>query len=144
MRFGDINVNLIEAEERIRIYGTHLNLTGRYPIEDTNIHIIGSVGIISLKIKAEDKPIGANGGVLDPDAVEDAKRKYSSRRAISRLSGGLAYRVSDLIGFRLLMSYENTAKFKNIIPKRADGGTSVNRLSLRNNMLYGFGVTIYY
>lgn len=144
LRFGDVvPAGTIEiAENKIGMHGSHVNLLGRIPVNGTKVSLLGSVGVVSLKVKATYNIVVNEDGPLPPDVQSEAFRSFSSRRVIPRVMLGANYQVTELLGVRFLLNYEFTSQFKNIAVKTADVNASSNRLSFKNNLLLGIGLTV--
>lgn len=130
------------AESKIGMHGSHINLLGRFPLKETKVSLLGSMGIVVLKVKATYNLIADDFGPLDLNDQIIPFRSFSSRRVIPRLMLGANYQITERLGIRFLVNYEFTSKFKNIAVKTLSETFSSNRLSFKNNALYGIGLTV--
>ena len=127
---GTFDVN----ENKIKLYGSNVNVVGKLPLNIGNLHLLASAGVVSLKIKAETKALVFGGAqVLDPDTTILV---FSTRRVISRFAAGIGCQITKSIRVRALIGYETTSQFKNLAPLQQ----STLRMSLKNNVTGGIGV----
>jgi hypothetical protein len=123
------------TESNIKMMGAHANIVGRIPLPIANSHLILSAGAVALELKSTVKSIASDFGVFH-DETED--KKFSSRRVIPQLSGGLEFSLAKDIKLRFLTSYEITSKFKNIQSKHYEGYI----MSFKNNLIFGLGFNV--
>lgn len=136
------------TENKIGMHGTHVNMVGQYPIPIPivlgDLSFIGSIGVVSLKVKAQSRPIVSGiVGVFLPENTEKFTLNFYSRRVIPRFMMGLHYKIVKQLGIKIFGEYQTTSRFKNIpgiYPQSGD--ISSTRLSLKNNLLIGMGIIV--
>ena len=130
-----------------KIYGWNANLMGFLPIfcEDNSLQLIGSVGIAQLKIKSKNELKSLETTATLDSITEEINGStqntiifnmhYKKRKAVLRLSSGIQNMITDCIGIRALVTWENTAKL------RVTTGTKVfNTEKPKNSFKYGLGI----
>ncbi len=125
----------IISENKINLYGPHINVLGRLPLGTCGFSLIGSLAVSSLTLKAGYKPLAYQLEILPEEDVIESKRSFSSKKYVPSLMAGLGYQFTNCIGIRALIGYEQTKKFKNIAPKEV----SPIKISLKNNILGSIG-----
>lgn len=125
----------IVLKSKIHLNGPQINVLGTVPLGSSPFSLIGSLGISSLILKANYKPIADEVAVLSPLEVIESKRSFCMRKWVPKLMGGFGYQFTHCIGIRALMGYEGTKQFKNLRPREA----SRLRVSLKNNVLGSIG-----
>lgn len=129
------------TENKINLSGPHLSLVGYSQINASNFYLTGSVGLTVLKLKAELKPLmDYNHPTNDPNWTAAKTRHFNHQKVIAKLMGGVGYHLTESTAIRILVGYETTSSFKNLIPKEP----SLVRISLKNNLLTSLGFSFYF
>jgi hypothetical protein len=119
-----------------KIHGPHINVVGTFPIlDDSDLALIGSVGISRLKVSLKYKATQDEAGPLS------IIRTFAKRKSILRLGGGIQHMITDCVGVRGMVTWQNTAKFKHISAKEVATHPS-GFAKLKNSFSYGLGVFI--
>ena len=144
-----------------KINGWNTNLVGFLPIfcEDNSLQLIGSVGVAQLKIRSKnslknvlvittfDPNTGEPNGTQSITTI--GNRDFTKRKAVLRISSGIQNMITDCIGIRALVTWENTAKLKahGKLISLTENGTSIalsetiRRISKpKNSFNYGLGI----
>lgn len=127
-----------------RIRGPHASLVGYIPfcICDEKFDLIGSIGLISLRTKFTHQPTsGTVFGVpivLTPEQMNNSRVDFKKRKTVLRATGGIQYHISCRAGFRAIVGWEQTNKFKNLEAK--DKPFFNVKASLKNSVNYGLGI----
>lgn len=121
-----------------KIHGWNLNLVGYLPVlcEDNSLSLIGSVGVAQLKVRAHTK---IRTTVFEPGETPvftDANLHFHKSKAVLRLAGGAQYMMTECIGVRGLVTWENTSKFK--MHRLRETARFVAKP--KNTFIYGLGV----
>lgn len=137
-----------------KISGVNANLVGFLPIdcEDNSLQLIGSIGVSQLKIKTK-RTLETTffDAVFHPDTgditgfqptIEHFDTHYKKRKTMLRVTGGVQNMLTDCIGVRALITWENTAKLKApgirvSTKERVEGFTKP-----KNSLSYGLGMFI--
>lgn len=123
-----------------KVDGWNLNLVGFYPIlcEDNSLQLIGSIGVTQLKIRT--KNITEATFVSSTVVTETDHIHFKKRKAVLRLSGGVQNMLTDCIGIRALVTWENSAKLS--VHGKDINTAQVTRFIAKpeNSFSYGLGV----
>lgn len=114
-----------------RISGHHINL--RLDVKADRMGVFAMGGIARKKLSLKDDWVSDGGS---PIPVQS--RTLEKHRTIVRLSGGLIFPLTETAGLRGMVSWENTAQFKNMRPK--ENPNSPIRCSAANSLIYGIGI----
>jgi len=126
-------------ENKINLTGPQMSFVGRLPFGISGFFALGSVGISWLSLKATRKTLGHDAlPIFNQEEVMESKCNFSSKKVIPKAAFGLGYQFTDCIGVRILMGYEKTSRFKNIVPKEKD----TLKMTLKDNILCSIGLTV--
>ncbi len=119
-----VNTSVV-GKTKAKRSAVHLDLVGFMPVADCT-ELFASVGVGSVKAKANvtvaDKD--AKGVALTPAQLADAKAATSvtfKAKTVLRLGAGVNYMVTDMVGLRAKLGWENTSRLR---AKFADGTSS--------------------
>lgn len=129
---GDFLVNSSSAN----IQGVHGSLVGRYPIWDCpNIKLLATIGMTYLRTNLSMTAVEDSFGTLEP--ITD---RFNQSKLVARLGGGLEHMITDCIGVRGLIVWEDTSQFKRIRASTEGGGTFNGVAGLRSSLNYSLGL----
>lgn len=125
-----------------KIHGWNLNLSGYLPIfcEDNSLNLIGSVGLAQLKLRIRERlTLTIQEPGETPVSFERNVHllKHNKHKAVLRLAGGAQYMITDCVGVRGLVTFENTSKLK------TPGISSTHSALIakpKNTFIYGLGI----
>lgn len=99
-----------------RLKGLHASVVGYFPFpECENLRFIAGLGILNMKIKLE-SVLMQLGRFHNVPAYGGRPLRLSESKYIMRLMGGVQYMFTEYFGIRANIRWENTRKFKNILP----------------------------
>ncbi len=115
--------------------GFHMNIVGFYPIfPEYGLELFGSVGITQLKTNFSRQTLSVGG--VPP--LNSSILKFKKRKNIFRANIGLQQMITDCIGFRGTVGWENTAKFNKITPHVVT--PNLTEVRLKNSIIYSLGL----
>lgn len=124
-----------------KISGWNLNLVGFYPIlcGDNNLTLVGSIG--AARLKARTREVFTTAIVVPAETITLSNTfNYKRHKTVLKIGGGLQHMMSDCLGVRALINWENTSKL------HAKGKDAVTRrlatprmAKLKNSFTYGLG-----
>ncbi len=139
-----------------KISGWNVNLIGSIPLisENNRLNLIGSIGMSNLKLQVRNvftrSEVEFNDpNIRDPDDTFVVSNSIytvmKKRKAVLRLTGGVQYTLTDCLGLRALVSWENTdrlqAKTVDTIRSRfPKHSRAVRTCTPRNSMQFGVGI----
>ena len=153
---GDLSVDNT-SHSSSKTDGWNANLVGFFPIicEDNSLQLIGSIGMAQLKIKSKnslDKVLVTT--TFDPITDEPTgtealaeinNRAFTKRKAVLRISSGIQNMITDCIGIRALVMWENTTKLKAHGKLISSGEETTQRITKpKNSFNYGLGIFTYF
>lgn len=119
-----------------RIHGPHVNMVGTFALlDDPRLALIGSIGVSRLKMSLRYT------AHIDDEGFLGISRNFVQRKSILRLGAGIQHMITDCIGVRGVLSWENTGKFNHILPRETGVHPSVFA-AVKNSFSYGFGVFV--
>ncbi len=119
-----------------RIAGWHINAVGFVPVSECyHLSALVYIGISQCKINLRDITTSI-GGLPDNLTVN-----FSQTKNILRLGAGLEHMITDCIGVRSLISFENTSAFKNIRNGVSpEGAAPAGLVKVNNSVVLSFGI----
>lgn len=125
------------SENKINLTGSQINFVGCLPFGASGFSALTSIGISKLSLKAIHKPLGDDQDeILSPADMLKLKRTFSSKKIIPKLMVGFGYNFTNSLVIRILIGYEKTSQFKNIVPKESN----ILRMTLKNHHLCSVGL----
>ena len=147
-------VTSIKSDASSKIHGWNLNLVGFLPIlcDDNSLQLIGSVGLAQLKLKSknlvtfstssEDLDPSSGNVIFTPNTTTTLS-SYQKRKVVLRIGTGVQHMITDCIGIRGLVTWENTSKL-NAKPKSSNGAPTIlpasEKAKTKNSFQYGLGI----
>jgi len=128
----------VTSENKINLKGPQVNFIGRLPFGKSGFSALCSIGASWLSLKATCKPLADERVILTPSDIMQSKRTFSSKKVVPKVMLGLGYQFTDCIGVRVLVGYEKTQRFKNVVTREI----SMLRISLKNNTLCSIGLIV--
>ena len=133
-----------------KINGWNANLVGFFPIlcEDNSLQLIGSIGVAQLKLKAKNTlsvtevtSIDVAGIIPGTETeIHPFNTHFTKKKAVLRLSGGIQNMITDCIGIRALVTWENTAKLKGKGKRIEIGEATFSVVKPKNSFNYSLGI----
>lgn len=126
---GDITADPTRSIGSSRIQGWHLNAVGYVPLNMYCLTAFAYVGVSNSKIVLRDiiTEIAGIPGSLTTN--------FSQTKTILRAGTGLQYMITNCIGVRGLVGWENTSKFNKITSNQAEV-----LAKLKDSVLLSFGI----
>lgn len=127
----------ITVKAQNRLYGWNVNLIGAYPICNAyRISIIGSIGLARLRSKLDACVTGSEGISQNRPCM-----KFPGQtKSILRLTAGLKHMITDCIGIRGTIGWENTSKFNKLTATTLQDIEFLAKY--KDSIQYGFGLFI--
>lgn len=123
--------------------GWHIDLIGIVPCLlpcDPSLQFFGGAGVSRKKIRLVDTQVSENGVPLPQATIDTLRRTLVKRKSFLRLSAGVQSLITDYIGIRAIVNWENTARFGYLkSQENPSGSTSAN---LKNTFSAGLGVFV--
>ncbi len=92
---------IYREDTKITRKGLHLDLVGSMPIAD-NTEVFATAGLGSVKVKFNQH-----------DEAAATKHKFSAKqKVVARLGVGANYMITDMVGLRAKMGWENTSRLR--------------------------------
>lgn len=135
-----------------KIKGWNANVVGFFPIlcEDDSLQLLGSIGVAQLKVKIKHTlttTFNAIDGTQDIDIIDTDllnstpnKKFHKKYKPLLRISGGIQNMLTNCIGVRALVTWENTAKLKTAGRDVASGVTTLTMIKPKSSVNYGLGI----
>ncbi len=139
-------IPFVLTQTSIRTQGPHLNLIKFFPTRYEKTEFLAALGVTLFSVNFQYKQLADSEiGSYAPENILDTTRNFSSKRLIPRAMFGLQQKWTDSLGFRVSFVYENTRKFKSMLPKNQSEGLQLlgarePKASINNSMSYGLGV----
>lgn len=133
LALDEVNV----LKNKVQVNGLNAGLVGFYPMDECNQLIVG-LGISRLHLRLTFSPIANELGVLDAGAQASARRNFIYNKYIVQAKIGIQRMVTEKIGLRALLSWENTKQFNVLAPKQQSARI---RVSLKNSINFGLGLS---
>lgn len=117
--------------------GWHASVVGYLPIRNEwRCSLVGSVGFTSLRVKLNEITTPAGTAEVFPLA-------FAKRNSVLRLGAGIRHFFNDCMGFRAMVFWENTRKFKSVttispFPERILPETA----KLKDSVIAGLGLFV--
>lgn len=133
---GEILTDSVTATSSSRIDGWHLNVLGFLPfcLSDYNFEAFGFVGLANVRVRTK-STITALNGIPDNGVPEI---KLALTRTVLRAGAGLQYMLTDCIGIRGAVTWENTSRLNNIRSVNSDNPALVAKL--QDSCILGLGL----
>jgi hypothetical protein len=126
------------SRNKINLTGPQISIVGRLPLGMSGFSLIGSIGLSRLTLKAKTKVLGTDElPVFLPLHILEWERSFCVKKVVPKAMFGLGYQFTNRIGIRILIGYEKTKQFKNLVPKEQ----GPLRMTLKNNTLCSIGLT---
>lgn len=123
-----------------RLYGWHADLVGFLPLcEEYCVSMIGSAGIARLRLKVRNFPTLQDGGRIPAQLPLDFTN-FSKNKYVARLGVGLQQMVTNCAGVRLMVNWENTDRFKDVVAKENASVRLNHRVSAKDSFMVNLGV----
>lgn len=116
-----------------RIKGPHLDIVGYLPICNNGTTLTASIGLAYLKLSARYQVTGING----VPNINIPPLRFSARKTVMRLMGGIQQQITDCVGVRASVTWQHTAKFRNLqfVTRRG----VVHTIRPKDSVNYGLG-----
>lgn len=128
-----------------RIGGINANLMFFVPVNEKNNFIIG-LGVARLRAYFKIIQTGNHqDNPLPPNELAGERPEFVRKRCVAQAKVGMQHMLTQNMGLRALVGWENTRKFKPFYPKALLGGLGDDyQLKLRNSLNFGLGITWYF
>jgi len=114
----------------------HASLVGFLPLsEHYPFKLLGSVGITRLKVFYFNFNLATPTNTLNPFPTIVT---FANNKTVLRLNAGGQYMLSDMLGIRALVGWNNTARLDSLPSKE----TATNKIQFSNTWNYGLGVFV--
>lgn len=123
------------VSSKTKISGWNIGVTGYYQVTNFNkLSAIGHVGIKNTKIKLSAIQYQVNN--IPIPITTNQFRKIKFTLGLSYCSVGLQYALSEHVGIRTMLNWENTQQLKPI----TKCGKVTNQVKLKNSLNYTIGI----
>jgi hypothetical protein len=125
---------------KVEMRGFHANLMGFCPIFSDGLELIGSIGLVNLKLKHKIIFFEPDGTTVIPNSL----RTFEKQRLVPRFGLGLRQRLSECVGIRFMVNWEKLSRFQNIPPYATESLISPLRVNAKNSFIYSIGFFVNY
>lgn len=96
--------------------GAYVNLVGYSPsiFDCVPMQLFGSIGVASREVRIEDTLLTGLGVILSSNEIEDERRFVKAKKGVLQIGGGLIQMLTNYVGVRAMVKWENTSKFKQL------------------------------
>ncbi len=122
-----------------RIDGATFNMIGFLPVDD-NIQLIGSLCIARMRVKLSYVPLGNQATDFPQSTIDELTRTFTKSKYIPQAKAGVQYMITQAVGFRALIGWDGTGRFKLLNNKQ---GTKTT-FSLKDSYNVGLGLAYYF
>lgn len=125
-----------DSTAKVGLQGVHGSLVGKFPIWDCpNLKLLATAGVTSLSVNLSNTPFADDFGPLSGER----DRTFRQEKLVARLGLGLQHMVTDCIGIRGLVVWEDTSQFKHMRPTQPNIDPSTFA-RLRSSFNYSLGL----
>ena len=119
-----------------KIQGAHINLVAFYPTYSDELELFASIGVGRLKAQFTRFTISIGNGPV-PSSLPTTF-KFTQSQTVARINTGFQKMISDCIGFRGTIGWENTSRFKAITSSPIT--RRLTEIRLKNSIVYSLGI----
>lgn len=127
-----------------KIDGINANLMFFIPANEKNNFIIG-LGVARLRAYFKIIQTGDETRAYTPAEIAHESPEFVRKKCVAQAKFGIQHKLTQNLGLRALVGWENTKKFKTFTPKAMlDGIGDKYKLRLRDSFNCGLGITWYF